>query len=459
MSNPAQPCQCIPYSNLCCCGTQNGISVVQPSCQNLPDGTVINNPAFDINTNTSYWTYKFLTDCASSTRAISNFGIPICVEINSENIVVEEKIDGCGHYDIVPFELKLSDPNLGVAPDGFQWLKIEINDRYDKGVSVEYRISIIGDYPETTESIKVKAATAVYTFGCNFCYIVPGCAEEGKLLVSKKCETTISNNKATLQYQIHVDNVGGKTLDPVTFEDLVFIPNQLSLGTIVVDPATLSIDISVSGQVKIFGNLGAIAPGGRVSVSYSIPITEASNPGRYIINNTARAVAKDTEASALCQTSFDVVKLRASKCCSTDGNTASFSITVSNVENSPEVVVDIFDHMTIPSGVTVQFTSFHGFEAYFAGTLNPVPLNTSFDGIDVDFIYRNALVPFNGSFVNSITYTLVSSSVVGIIPIVNSITSVKPINLDNIVFEGTEGLPATANILVTLSQACDNTCN
>jgi hypothetical protein len=44
MALPAQPCNGSPYLNICCCGMQTGITVVQPECQTLPDGSVVNNP-------------------------------------------------------------------------------------------------------------------------------------------------------------------------------------------------------------------------------------------------------------------------------------------------------------------------------------------------------------------------------------------------------------------------------
>lgn len=323
MATPAQPCACIPYTNLCCCGSQNGITVVQPKCQVLPDGSVVNNPAYVLSQKTSFWTYKFLTDCSSLTRGISNFGIPICSEINEANIVVEEKIDGCGVYTVVPFELITNDPNYGPAPTGFQYLKINTNGRFDKGLCVEYRISIIGDYPEVNQSIKVKAATVVYTFGCIGCFIVPGCNPSGKLLVSKICSTVINNNQATLEYSVHVDNVGDGALDSVQFQDAITIPTQLTVGTITVNPATLSIDTSIPGQVIVSGNLGTIEPGGRITVTSSIPITDISSPGSYLVSNMAKAVAANTESSDMCRTSLNVVRLRADKCCSISGNVGS----------------------------------------------------------------------------------------------------------------------------------------
>lgn len=459
MAIPAQPCDCSPYSNICCCGTQNGITVVQPQCQTLPDGSIVTNPAYVLSLNTSFWTYKFLTDCNSLTRAISNFGIPICSEINAANIVVEEKIDGCGRFVIVPFELLTNDPNFGPAPSGFQYLKVNTNGRFDKGLSVEYRISIIGDYVEVVQPIKVKAATVVYTFGCNDCFVVPGCNQGGKLLVTKNCSTVINNNQATLQYTVFVDNIGTASVDLVQFEDIIVIPSQLTIGTITVTPSTLTVDTTIPGQVRISGDLGTIAPGGRVTITYSIPIVNVSSPGSYSIVNMARAVSSFTESSSACGTTLNVLRLRANKCCSTDGDIGTFEMTITSVGNSPQVTVDISGRMRIPAGVTVVFSSFNGCEAYYSNTQTPIPLNVNLQGpILIDLICRNNLVPSGGSLIKSISYKLIASSIVGVTAVTNSIISVTPQNLQNTIYEGTDNLPAVASIDVKLSQDCTTPC-
>ncbi|WP_277668564.1 hypothetical protein [Caproiciproducens galactitolivorans] len=458
MALPAQPCNCSPYSNICCCGTQTGITVVQPKCQTLPDGSVVNNPAFVLALNASFWTYKFSIDCNSATRGISAIGIPICLEINAINITVEEKIDGCGDFNTVPFELIQNDPNFGSAPTGFQFLKIETGGRYDKGLCVEYRIRIIGDYPEAVQPISVKAATVVYKFACTGCFIVPGCVPKGQLLVSKECGTIISNNQASFEYEVHVDNVGKGVLSLVEFEDVITIPSQLSIGSITVSPSSLNVDTSTTGQVKIFGNIGTIEPGGRVVITYSIPVVAISSPGGYLISNTARAAAEGTKSADLCGTTLNVVKLSADKCCSVNGSMGIFKMTISSVGNSPNVVIDIFDRMQIPFGVTVNFSSFNGCEAYFADTLTPIPLNTNIEGpVGIDIICRNATVPSNGSFEKTISYSLVSSSVTKA-SVVNTITNVSPKDIENLVYEGTENIPAAANIEVELLQTCRTPC-
>lgn len=459
MASPAQPCECSPYSNLCCCGSQNGITVVQPQCQTLPNGSVVNNPAFVVGLNSSFWTYKFITNCDTETRGISGIGIPICAEINAQNITVEEKIDGCGSYTVVPFELIIDDPNFGLAPEGFQFLKIITDDRYDKGVCTQYRIAIIGDYPEEVQAISVKAGNPVYKFECENCFIVPGCVPEGKLLVSKNSETVIKNNQANIEYKVNVDNIGEALLDPVQFEDLIEIPTQLSLGQIVVSPSSLSVDTSVRGRILISGDLGEIKPGERVEISYSIPIIGISSPASYIISNVARAAAEGTESSDISESTLDVVKLSATKCASTNGNIGTFKFVIASVGDSPDVTVDILDQMILPTGVRVQFENFNGCEAYYAGTQTPIPLNVHLEGpISIDIICRNATIHSFESFTKTISYTLVSSSTYGTSSIINGITNVSPLNVEKMIYEGTENLPATASINVEIAQASQTPC-
>ena len=84
-ADPAEPCSCTPYTLLCCCGPKDGISVIQPACQNLPDGGVISNPAYVPSLNKSFWTYKFMTDCSVTARGISSIGILICQRVFKHN--------------------------------------------------------------------------------------------------------------------------------------------------------------------------------------------------------------------------------------------------------------------------------------------------------------------------------------------------------------------------------------
>lgn len=460
MANIAEPCACVSYTNLCCCEPINGITVVQPSCQTLPDGSVVNNPAYVPLLTRSFWSYKFITDCSSNTRAISNFVIPICELILASNVIVSEKIDGCGDFEPVEFTLTMDDPNYGIPPEGYQYLKVEVDDRYEKGVSVEYRIEIVGDFPIGNEAISVKASNNIYEFSCDDeCYFVPRCNPQGRLSVIKNCSYTIENNQATLSYRIHVDNIGQAPLTNVQFQDNIFLSTLLGLGAIVISPSTLVVNTTTPGTINISGNLGTIDSGGEVVITYTIPIVSITEPGQYLINNTAIASATNTLDTDSCNLTLNVVRLAATKCCSIENGTGAFTLTISSVGASPNTVVDIFDRMEVPSGITIRFLELSGCEGYFAGTTNPIPINTNITGpISLDFICRNALVPAGSSYVKVGRYQLVSSSIIGTTTISNSITNVVPVNPSSQVLLGIDGLPATANINVQLTQVCQNQC-
>ncbi|MBL4933480.1 hypothetical protein [Clostridium paridis] len=459
MADTARPCSLIPYTVGCCCGPQNGISAIQPDCQELPNGEVVNNPAYVEDLNSSFWSYKFLTDCAGTTRAISNFVIPICQSIHSSNIIVEEKLDGTGSFTQVPFTLSTTDPNFGAAPSGFQWLKVEVSGRYDKGISVEYRLTLVGNYPEAIQPIKVKAATSVITFNCD-CFLVPECNPEGKLAVNKESSVTIVNNKATLNYSVRVSNIGNAALNNVQFLDTIFIPSQLTIGTITVNPNTLVVDRSTVGQVKISGNLGTINPGAFVDVTYTIPINNFSQPGIYTINNTALATALNTSSSDSTELTINVAEVSTIKCCIvSDRNHVDFRILLLAVPPSPSVLVDFKDGLFIPAGITVQFTDFSGCNASFVPSGNPVPLDTNITGPANILVTCTELnVPSDGAVARHVRMRIISDSVVGTSTISNSITDVTPTNPGAQIFLGAGTLPATAEVQVNLSLDCLNPC-
>lgn len=456
---PAEPCSCSPYSVLCCCGPQNGISVIQPDCQNLSDGSVINNPAYIPSLNKSFWTFKFMTDCNSTTRGISGIAIPICQLIHDNTLIVSEKIDGCGIFTPVDYTLTKSDPNFGTAPTGFQFVKIETDERYDKGVTVEYRLEIIGNYPSTLLPISVKAATNIFVFDCG-CFQVPQCNPEGKLSLTKTCSNTIINNQATLNYHLSVDNIGDGILNNVQFNDVITVPTNIKLGSITITPETLTVNTSPSGQIFIRGNLGTIEAGGEVIIKYTIQITGITAPGKYVITNIATVSASGTQDSANCSTHLNVVRLVTDKCCVIEGGNAMYRFTITSVDLSPDVTIDIVDNLFIPGGITVRFTGFGDCIASFSNTQEHVPLDVDITGPRRILITcNNVLVPQSGSIHRNISFLLISSSFVGVSIIENEVESVNPSVPGNQIFLGAGALPVKANMNVELSIECTNPCS
>lgn len=458
-ADPVQTCHCSPYAHICCCGPLNGITLIQPACQNLPDGSVVNNPTYVPGITASFWTYKFITDCSKTTRAISNFGIPICETIAAANVTVFEKVDGCGHFVSVPFILIRDDPNLGLAPTGFQWLKVETGGRYDKGVCSEYRIQLTGDYATDIQPIKVKAANNIITFDCG-CFLVPKCNSQGKLAIAKSCAHPIVNNQVTYTGQVNIINIGNASLDNVQFLDVIFIASTLGLGPLIVNPSTLTVDKSVPGQIKISGSLGAINPGATITVTYSFPITSIPATGKYITNNTATATATGTQAAANCSTNLDVVQVSTTKCCSIKNtNSGSFTFTIASVGDSPSTAVNVRDYIIIPAGITLQFTGLGGCTATFTSGGGTVPLNTNIAGpVDITIACDNLSIPAGGAVARTVNFRIESSTVWGMAAVHNSLGSIVLSNPDTQVFLGAGQLPAEAEIDVRLNLICRQIC-
>jgi hypothetical protein len=416
------------------------------------------NPCFCELAGQSYWTYKFTTDCEQNTKGISSIAILVCETILAEHVVVEELIDGCDTFSVVPFTLSKTDPIYGTAPAGFQILKVETADRFDVGVTVVYRVQIKGNFPVTSQPVKVKAGPKVLTFDCEEdCYLVPACPAVGKLLVVKECSEVIVDNKVTLFYSVDVTNIGNAPLSAVSYnEQVIYDPANLTIGPVTVDPPTLSVD-TTPGRIIISGNLGAIDPGGLVRVTYQVPILTFAVPGFYLITSNTVATAPETEAMASCVLNLDAVQLTADKCCAVDGNRGVFRITIASVGASPQTEVAFLESVFVPAGVTVQFTDFDGCVATFPDG-SPVPLNTNLTNTIVNVWCPSLTVPAGGSAQKNIRFLAVTTVIQPTEAIVNTLVEVDFLNGDEQIFLGIAPVPVSASVAVTGSMECLKPC-
>jgi len=462
MANLSQPCPAGPFENICCCPPVNGITLTQPACQMLPDGKVVINPCFDSASNKSFWTYKFFTDCAQGTKAISGIAIPVCENIKPEHLVVEEQIDSTVSFTPVPFSLKKTDPNFGTAPAGFQFLKIETSSRYDVGVSVVYRIQVDGDFPEAAQPVKVKAGNQIITFDCDEgCFLVPACPPAGKLQVIKTCKTIIENNKLTLQYLYDITNQGNATLPIVDgTEKIIYDAANINIGTIQVNPSGLKIDTSTPGIIIVTGTVGPLPPGGLINVAINVPVASIVTPGTYLITSNTYAVASGTESSSTCILHVDAVKLSADKCCNvTEGNKGTFRITIGSVGNSPETRVSIVDQIIVPQSVTLQFQDFDGCTAKF-GDGSSVPLNTDITNKTINLESSTLTVPKGGSVQKNIKFTVMTTTAFQTpAAIVNTLQAVNFLNTSTQIFLGVSTVPVSSSVNVIGSVQCQKPCS
>ncbi|MCK8817057.1 hypothetical protein MWH28_06680 [Natroniella sulfidigena] len=461
MLDECQPCDCKPYENKCCCPEQNGIFIAQPKCQRLPDGRVVNNPCFVQEENSSFWSYKVVTNCDPATRGISSIAIPICEVIHEAHIRVEEKIDGCDEFkEIDTFELRKTDPIFGEAPEGFQFLKIETDDRYDTGVAVLYRIEITGNYPTAIQPLAVKAGPPVLLFDCS-CYQVPACPPMPRLFIEKDCEVVIDDNQATLNYTATVSNVGDTNFANVQFRDqITYDAANITFGEIIVDP-DLDIEEVEPGVIVISGSLGPLARGEITTVTVEIPVVSIVDPNRYLIRNMVTASAQGIEATDSCILFLDAVQLAADKCClqgpTVDANI--FRIIVDNVGHSPQTDITIIDTLVVPQEVTVQFTSFDGCDAFFVDDGNPVPLNTDISGRAINIICEELTVAQGGTVIKDIQFNVVATrAFVEPVRIINSLQDIIFLNQDQQILLGIDNLPVTARIAVVGELDCEDPC-
>ncbi|MEJ6949880.1 hypothetical protein [Natronospora cellulosivora (SeqCode)] len=468
MADVCIDCECIPYENICCCPPINGITVFQPACQVLPDGNLVNNPCYKAEERKSYWTYKLMADCAPSTRAISSIGIPICVNITAELLTVDEKIDGCDEFRTLIFddeyEFNVSDPVLGEAPAGFKWLKIMSNDRFEKGVTVQYRLRLQGNFPVGEEEIRVKAGPNLLEFQCDDCYKVPACPEVGRLTVEKVCDEIIEDNQVELNYATHVSNPGNVNFENVQFSDrITYNPVNITIDVedINISPENLLVDTSVPGIIDISGNLGELSPGESITVEYNIPIGNIEDAGQYIINNTARALANGVESSDTCTLNIDAVRLEGDKCCveGTDADSRVFRLIVRNLGHSPETRVTIRDRFIIPSGVTIRFNSFDGCSAVFEGTNRPVNINSDITDSTIIITCSNLTIPQATTINKNISYRIIETTMFREPAIIeNTLKEIEFLNVGEQVLLGIDNVPATARTEVIGTIECLHPC-
>lgn len=468
------PCNCTPYENLCCCPPINGISVMQPKCQLLPPGfcgeaqTVSNNPCHCQANDTSFWTFKFFTDCAGgSTNAISHFVIPICEDITEDDVRVFLKVDTCGSFTQVPaaaIDIKKEFQQHGIAPDFFNWLKVDNTGLFEKGVCVTYLIAIKGNFQVVTGAVQVFAGGTNNIFNCqpSTCFHVPGCIPSGNLVVDKNCSTVVNdaNNTAVITYNITVINPGPSTVTNITFTDTQTVPAGADATNVAIisPPTPPGFSAAFDGTVVVTGNVASLAPGASFTVRYAVTFVFTA-PGTFNFTNTAVAsgfsngIPVSGRDSSTC-TVF-VRQIRIEKCClpGTSNCDVVFRIRITNVGASTATSASITDQVTIPAGVTVRFLS-----ANYVGCTLSVPTDTDITGAAggtvVTITCNNVPVPSD----RFIRIRLVSVACCETRVIQNRVTAATPnVNTaNNEISLPTQGLPAVAAIDVQCCATCQS---
>ncbi len=452
MADPSQACGSL-YTSLCSLA-KNGISVMQPTCQVLPGGGVAQNPVFlEPPTAKTFFTYKFFSDVSDQTKPITCIVIPVCASLTTSDIVVSEGIDGWGDFTLVPFSLSPADATLGDAPSGYQFLKLETAGRFGKGVSVLCRLEIAGETPTALQPLMVKTGN-IYglVFDCPDCFLVPGCAKDGKLQLTQECFTSLNSNRVSIQHEILVQNRGSAALTDVHFRETVALPPGLTAGTAISPSlAGLTATGGPEGQIIVDGELGSLNPGQQVPITYGIPINGIPAPGEYVLNGTTEVWNDASTATAVSGPVIGAVGLSVDNCSRIDNlNLGVFSLKISSAENSPPCTATFFAQINLPFGVTVQFTDFDGCTAAFAKNTSTVPLNTNVTGpMTINLACSSVKVPAQGTAQKNITLLVVSTLIFGSLTITNTLREVSLTEPSRHVFLGAGPLPVSSSINVT----------
>jgi hypothetical protein len=369
MASPCSPCNNIPFLNRCYYPAKNEIWVTMPQCQVVPGQlTPVNNPCFD--GNKSYWSYNFFIETSENSQAsIVSFAIPVCKELTVSQISVFEKLSNSVQYVKRPFELKSSlskKDEFIMASEGFQYMIINIDERYSTGLSAEYRIELDGDYPEVLKDIYVNRSSADEGLIMEGSFIVPGCPPPDELSIIKNCSTSIDNNVAALNYEVIITNTGGSAARNVQLIDTIGYDGlNITIGDIKVEPENERLDItSMPSLLEIKGQLGDIQAGARVTVKYSIPVISIIRDGIFEFTNIATALNnRGVLVQSNCTIRMEAAQLAVNLNKAVNDNSIKFTIQLSGSGNYPESSSRVEGQIIIDEGLTVELTRLGNFIA------------------------------------------------------------------------------------------------
>lgn len=456
-------CTCPPATNIYCQGSRD-LGVFQPTCQIITDESRVSNPYYDSSTNITYFTYGLLVNCTGNIGSINDFLTLICENIPLEAVLrVEQRLDGNNTFTPVNFDFNNSGGQQ--PPQGYKYLRIIINGELQEGASAVYRIALAGNYPADTFNLALNAFVVISTDRLSGFFIntgnpatVPGCPAIPRLTVMKSDEVIIENNMARIEYSVKIGNTGNVNQDNILFNDVInYNGTAITIGTITVDNPDIMVDTSVTGIIRLTGNIGSLQVGNAVIINYTVPIVSFSAPGTFMFNNAAMVTSEEAQGAATSVSTIEVIELLNTNCCVVNGVNQEFDMSVSN-RNSPDTSIVLTDNLTIPDNITLSFTSFSVCSAVFADSGENVPLNEPITNDEIIFTC-SGLVPQGATVSFRIEFIVNSTTQFGT-PTANIVNTIEEITLQNnqeqILLGLQPALPNTSQIAVNGSIVCQS---
>lgn len=385
-------CACIPTSNVIC-QQQSDIVLSMPTCQVVNGQGVRGNPYYDEEAQRSYWTYKILTLCNLFTNQVEDIYIPIYENIEMNMLTVYEIIPACNGRSELTYDF--TNPSGVTPPTGFKYVHIQTGQRYGTGACILYQLAIIGENIPSQQTLYVNTNSGLFIFGAGF--PVPGQLAAPMLSLTKEAVLTMEGSSGFIDYTIMVTNTGNQAFSQVMLQDNIDYPgNMVTIGPITVNPSTLQVDTSASGMIRVSGDLGAIAMGETVMVTYRVPLIGFSGPGTYNFNSRTMVMNEEIQAGAETLMQVPVVELVNTMNSAVTGvNTINMIIDISNQGNSPETLINASAVLVIPSTLTIRLMNLSGCSATIGETDQPAFANTDYSGVNIGLLCPMT-VPSNG---------------------------------------------------------------
>lgn len=453
-------CECPPSKNRVCKSIEslgNLISVTQPECVNLADGSLEVNPYIDTSNNRSYWAYKVVVNCNDCKYSPRFIYILINENIMYEDLQIEERIITKQEFKVIDYIFE-SPPEV-TPPRGFKFVKISVQGRYTTGTCALYRFSINGIYPVAIQPIYVITIDEEFLY-FRAPYDVPGLSLNPRIVVTKQADVIIDNNDASIEYEVNIMNTGNSVLTNVMYDDTIRYDGQnIRIGQITVVPDFINIDTSVGGEIRLFGDIGTLEIGESFEIRYVVPILNFSQPNIYSFVSNVIASSGDVKGITNNIAQIEVVEFITANVCEIPSeDIVEFVNSLKLVEGSPKSKVMTRSVVNIPEGVVVKVLDFSGCKAYYADDQQEVEVGDIVTNRQIVVECIEEIIPNSISF-NVIKLQIISIDVANIpYEIVNRFESVELLYPDKQVSLGAFPLPNIVQVLVGIESICNNPC-
>lgn len=443
-------CNCPPAVNVNN-KTGTGFALAQPQCQSIPDGRRAPNPFFVVEENRTYYTYELINGCNDSLGDIMYLFISIYENIPLADITsVEQRLDGCDEFTPIAFDFENTSGE--VPPTGYRFLRVLINGQLGRGACGLYRIGVAGNY-QTTNIPPFELGYVIQSpqfevglqAGSGLFLGVPSAT---RLNVVKTCEVAMTEGQGALFYTVTIGNPNDIPVDNIFYSDTVSYSMDLIIGNVTVEPATIVVDTSMVGIIRLNGNIGSLEPGESFEITYQIEINGAMAIGQYTISNLATTQSGFITGMDQCSLTLDGVSLTPVNRCNVrvDG-LLFFNMGLANNEGSPEVSALFASTFMIPQGAEVFFVDFDGCTATFIDTGQEVPIEAGLRGPRLIRIECSVTLPPNITLLKSISYaTQPNPFSTQILQVTNTLNEVTLLDGDNQILVEVEPLPLESRL-------------